>query len=230
VNEAIAPGPKFHEGLAGGWAERYRSGSFKRRLDFIRQELSALPLKGARWLDAGCGSGVFARELALAGASVIGVDASPRMLDEARARTFGHGMSVDFQAVNTVEQIPLPAEQFDGVICLSVIEYVDDPIAVVNELYRLLKKGGKVLVTVPNCWSLSRAYQRAVRSIGLPVALNLHDYLTVSRHSFTKQEVEQMMESAGFQQTRLRMFSTVMPKLLSPTGLGAIWSVTATKA
>lgn len=45
--------------------------------------------------------------------------------------------------------IPVPDNSYDGVICSEVLEHVRDPKAVITEMYRLLKKGGQALITVP---------------------------------------------------------------------------------
>ena len=47
------------------------------------------------------------------------------------------------------EQLPLASEQFDLVICTQVLQYVDDPAAVLAEIHRVLKPGGCALVSVP---------------------------------------------------------------------------------
>ena len=48
------------------------------------------------------------------------------------------------------EQIPLPADQFDLVLCTQVLEYVPEPAAVIAEIHRVLKPGGYLLLSVPS--------------------------------------------------------------------------------
>jgi len=45
--------------------------------------------------------------------------------------------------------LPFADETFDGIICTSVLEHVWNPVKVVNEIYRILKKGGKIYIEVP---------------------------------------------------------------------------------
>ncbi len=47
------------------------------------------------------------------------------------------------------EQVPFAGAQFDLVICTQVLEYVSDPAAVIAEIYRILKPGGRLLLSVP---------------------------------------------------------------------------------
>lgn len=51
--------------------------------------------------------------------------------------------------VGDIHAIPLPDESVDGIFCMAVLEHVVDPIRAVNEMKRILKKGGKVLIYVP---------------------------------------------------------------------------------
>lgn len=51
--------------------------------------------------------------------------------------------------VGDIHKIPLPADSEDAIICLSVLEHVEDPIRAVAEMRRVLKQGGYCLVYVP---------------------------------------------------------------------------------
>lgn len=51
--------------------------------------------------------------------------------------------------VSDITSIPLPDESFDAILCTEVIEHVPDPIKAIDELKRLLKKGGTLILTAP---------------------------------------------------------------------------------
>jgi len=51
--------------------------------------------------------------------------------------------------VSDITSIPMPDESFDAVMCTEVIEHVPDPLKAVEELKRLLKKGGTLILTAP---------------------------------------------------------------------------------
>jgi SAM-dependent methyltransferase len=57
---------------------------------------------------------------------------------------------VDFTC--PAHQIPLPDKSLDSILCTEVLEHVPDPLAVWHEFYRLLRPGGKVLLTAPMYW------------------------------------------------------------------------------
>jgi SAM-dependent methyltransferase len=57
---------------------------------------------------------------------------------------------VDFTC--PADKVPLPDGCMDSILCTEVLEHVPDPLAVWNEFYRLLRPGGKVLLTTPMYW------------------------------------------------------------------------------
>ena len=101
--------------------------------------LSELP-PGARWLDLGCGGGVF---LSLA-PNGTGVDADPAAVE--RARAHGDARAMDGDA------IPLAHGEVGFVWCSEVLGFVADPLALVQEARRVLAPGGRLVVTVPRSW------------------------------------------------------------------------------
>jgi SAM-dependent methyltransferase len=53
--------------------------------------------------------------------------------------------------VSDITNIPAPSDSFDVVLCTEVLEHVPDPLAAVRELARLVKPGGKMILTTPFC-------------------------------------------------------------------------------
>ncbi|WP_338684432.1 class I SAM-dependent methyltransferase [Haloferula helveola] len=78
------------------------------------------------------------------------------------ATYFGHSskhMACDYDAARgnvdfscPADAIPLPDESVDSVLCTEVLEHVPDPMAVWNEFHRILRPGGRVLLTTPQYW------------------------------------------------------------------------------
>jgi SAM-dependent methyltransferase len=115
---------------------------YRGRLRIVRREVEQLGLpRGARILDAGCGSGRVLDELARFG-DVVGVDLSPSAVAAAWAR--GHSV-----AKARVEELPFDDATFDLVTCLDVIEHTPDDAVTLASLRRVCKPGGWLLVTVP---------------------------------------------------------------------------------
>ncbi len=204
MNEIFDNAISHHQQLAANWDARYQTGSFARRAAFFRdQVLPQLDLQG-RWLDAGCGSGYFARMLADGGATVLGVDGASDMVEAAKAAAIGHGAAerLGFDKIETVERLPFEDASFDGLISLSVLEYVPHPQQALSEMARVLRPGGQMVVSIPYTGSLVRAIaglrRRLKRQRGAGSA-----YLDSSHFTLRKSEVAQMFAQHGLQPTAI---------------------------
>ncbi len=93
------------------------------------------PLPGERILDLGCGDGALTEKLVAAGASVLGVDASPDMIRAARAR------GLDAQVVDGQHLDFGP--DFDAVFTNAALHWMPDGAAVIAGVFRALKPGGR---------------------------------------------------------------------------------------
>lgn len=107
---------------------------------------AAQPAGGERWLDAACGPGIVARALASRAAHVIGVDATAAMVQVAREAAAKAGLdNVTFEvgdALNTRH----PAGSFDGTVTRFAIHHIPGPGRLFDELARLVRPGGRVVV------------------------------------------------------------------------------------
>jgi SAM-dependent methyltransferase len=95
-------------------------------------------------LDVGCGTGVLAERLTLAGYEMTGVDPSEGMLDILRARTD----SVRAHCASGTA-LPFEGDSFDLVLTVAVLHHVADPVEVrqtLAEMVRVARPGGRVLV------------------------------------------------------------------------------------
>jgi ubiquinone biosynthesis O-methyltransferase len=101
--------------------------------------------KGMNILDIGCGTGNFSIKLAEMGCKVTGIDISDKMLDIARKKTEKAGYHIDFYLMDAYN-LKLADEQFDGVFSMAAFEFIAQPEKALDELFRVVKKGGQVLV------------------------------------------------------------------------------------
>lgn len=201
----------YHSFLAKSWSSRYQSRGFSRRLALFRYLLSTCCHPGTTWLDAGCGSGVLSRELVAFGAIGKGIDASPAMVELAASESKLNSQIFSFECVDGLEEIDVETSSLDGVLCSSVLEYVDSPSCVLAEFSRLLKPGGVLILSVPNKSSAIRRIQSSLRLIGRILGLNLFPYLCVSRHSFASSEVCLALSRLGISVTKMHSFDPVLP-------------------
>lgn len=114
----------------------YRLGAVVRALDGLERPAV---------LDLGCGKGRFARHLAGRGARVVGLDLSARMLAEADGLDRVRG---------SAHRLPFAGGSFDAAIAVESLEHVHDVLPVLDELRRVLRPGGRLVVVDKNAYSL----------------------------------------------------------------------------
>ncbi|WP_445154487.1 class I SAM-dependent methyltransferase [Arthrobacter sp. Hor0625] len=100
---------------------------------------------GRRILDAGCGSGPLTAALGAGGAVMTGFDSSPAMLELARRRL---GAAADLHLADLGKPLPFADGSFDDVVASLVLHYLEDWSAPLAELRRVLKPGGRLILSV----------------------------------------------------------------------------------
>ena len=157
---------RYFDGQASGWVGHYtRSPYFRTRLRTVLSWIASQP-SGLRILDYGCGSGVFLKRLIDAGHHVTGVDVSSEMLASARQALQSSGVPPERFALEQVGESCKGGyldSAYDGVMSLGVLEYLDDPVALLEELVQRLRPGGFLILSLPNRRSLVRRLERIVK-------------------------------------------------------------------
>jgi SAM-dependent methyltransferase len=115
---------------------------------------------GRRILDAGCGSGPLFAALRDRGAIVTGFDKSAAMVELARRRL---GDGADLQVADLGSPLPFPNGGFDDVIASLVLHYLQDWGPALAELRRVLKPGGRLLVSVEHPFAITLMHREAGR-------------------------------------------------------------------
>ena len=118
------------------------------------------PQRGEKILDAGCGTGVFTADILEQGALVVGIDLSLPMLTRAGEKLEGYPF---FKALGTMICLPFAENTFDRVISITVLEFIENGRKALQELFRVTKKGGSILVATLNSLS-SWADQRRAKA------------------------------------------------------------------
>jgi len=116
-------------------------------------------------LDIGCGNKPYKKEFEERVSQYIGCDIEQSSLEQ-----------VDI--ICDAMDIPLPSDEFDTIFSTQVLEHVAEHQLVLNEAYRLLKAGGKIIISVPFYW---------------PPHEEPYDYFR-----FTKYGLQHILEKAGF--------------------------------
>jgi SAM-dependent methyltransferase len=108
-------------------------------------------ITGRRVLDAGCGEGYLARTLAVRGADVTGIDLSPSLIDQARAKD-PRGR-IDYQVADLSQPLPNAVGSFDAAASYLVLNDVADYRGFAATLGAVLRPGGQLVLALNNPYS-----------------------------------------------------------------------------
>lgn len=151
----------------------------------VREEASKS--QHAKIFDVGCGTGANLTTLRNYGES-YGIDMQREAILYCRER------GINDLAISRIEQIPYLSESFDVITALDVLEHIDDDLKGMEELYRICKPGGMLLVTVPAygfLWSE-------------------HDEALHHRRRYAAHELRNKLSLLGFQIERCSYFITFL--------------------
>jgi len=168
---------------------------------------AARPGRGRRILDCASGLGQDAVELARRGASVVAVEPSSRMSELARMVCSGDSApGASFPGRMTwvrgwSDALPFASGSFDAVICKGAIDHFDRPLAAIEEMARVTRRGGTVVLAIANFDSLACRAGRALDRVRerwqgreLPPGRRGYD---VPHDHFTRYELDLMREQVS---------------------------------
>jgi SAM-dependent methyltransferase len=147
-----------YDQLAAVWSATTDEGPFNGFLE--RPALRSLVpsrLTDAAVLDAGCGSGAQARWLLDQGADVVGIDLSPRMVEEATRRCGGQGR---FFVADLAEPLPLEPRSLDGVTCSLALHYLHDWSVPLRSFASALRPDGWAVISLDHPFGAPLPTQR----------------------------------------------------------------------
>ena len=135
------PADHYDQGIKRNLFQKYWH---SRRFNEVKKIIK--PVSGSV-LDVGCHSGTFTNVILskMGSNNIYGVDISPEAIRLAKKRIpFGH-----FEVADAAK-LPFKNDFFDAVFCLEVLEHVDDPVAALKEIYRVMKQGSYGVILVPS--------------------------------------------------------------------------------
>ena len=132
--------PSFDEDFGHSIRTPAERAAWDRILDVVLGGRAALDA-----LDAGCGTGFLAFELAARGHRVTGVDFAPAMIAEARRKASTRGVSIRFEEADA-EQLPFPPGSFDLAMSRHLLWTLPHPEAAIDEWIRVLRPCGRLVI------------------------------------------------------------------------------------
>ncbi len=165
-NDLTVPATDY-DGFADAYSAENESSLFNAYYERPEMLRLAGDVSGRRILDAGCGSGPLSEALSARGAAVTGFDASTAMVDLARRRL---GEDADLHVADLGAPLPFADAEFDDVVASLVLHYLEDWAGALAELRRVLKPGGRLMVSVNHPGAFPIVYPKA-------------DYFSLTRYS-----------------------------------------------
>jgi len=173
-----------------------------------------------RTLDLGCGAGQYLIQLSSMDFECFGADISEEMLKITREKFIFHKIK-DVTLINSdCYELPIEDNYFDLIICIGVLEYLDNETQALLEMMRTMKPGGFAIVTFPNLYKLRNllnpyyyiiriwTYLFSRKSAQTPKGNNSNNVKidfnksTVSRYSLSK--VKKIVSNSGFSIVEVR--------------------------
>lgn len=202
--QASAVKPYKGLGMEGGVARWYASltkkslDSFK---DDARRMAERIPPHG-KVLEIAPGPGYFAIELAkLTQSEITGLDISKTFVEIARSNAAQAGVRVDFKQGNASD-IPFAAEAFDFIFCRAAFKNFTQPVAALQEMYRVLKPGGQAVIVDLRRDASRETIEQAIKEMHLGAVNAFITKMTfrfmLLKRAYTAKEFENMILETNF--------------------------------
>jgi SAM-dependent methyltransferase len=174
---------------------------FRARADIVLALLEPRLRPGMCVLDAGCGTGLLLSRLP-GTVALAGLDSSPRALEHASRRLGERG--ADLRQGSLPGELPFPEGSVDWILLTDVLEHLEDDKGSLAVLGRLLKPGGRLLLTVPaHRWLWTK-----------------HDEEHGHHRRYTRPELAARLNEAGLAIEKLSYYNS----LLLPAVLAVRWA------
>lgn len=164
---------------------------------------------GDRVLDVGCGTGLLAEYVAdLVGStgSVIGIDPLPLRIEIARPKSRAN---LSFRVGNANDLSEFPSHSFDVVYLNAVLHWLPEKLEPLRQIFRLLRKGGRVGISTGSKASSSRLNEIKAQILSREPYCRYPESLDGKAYWVSAEELKALLARSGFEIKRIEMRSHV---------------------
>jgi phenylacetate-coenzyme A ligase PaaK-like adenylate-forming protein/SAM-dependent methyltransferase len=200
-------GSEFFDRQAKRWKSLYeRKPAFRDRLNLFLQEIQQRVKPGGTVLDVGCGPGVITLALAKLGYRMIGVDRAPNMVMISEKSRQEEKIDNARFSVMDGPRLAFGNDCVDGVMCSSLVEYIDDDVTFLREMVRVVRPGGCFLASVPHQASLLAKVEDASARISHLQKLQGRGYLSFLRRRYDRRSLLELLGEMSLEDFRCTYF------------------------
>jgi ubiquinone/menaquinone biosynthesis C-methylase UbiE len=197
-------------GMEGAVAKWYATHTKKSLEDFktLAQRVAGQIPPKSSVLEVAPGPGYFAIELAKLGTyRVTGLDISETFVELARANAEQENVAVDFRRGNA-SAMPFRDAKFDFLLCRAAFKNFTDPSGALEEMYRVLKPGGKALIIDLRRDASMESINQAVDAMSFGAVNGMITKLTfrfmLLKRAYTKKEFQELISKTKFNGAEIR--------------------------
>ncbi len=171
----------------------------RRTLRFMSRHV---PSEG-RLMEVGCGNGHLLCEAGRRGWDVFGLELSPSLARSVRERLGVSVVEADFMDYETPDE-----GRFDVVVMRHVLEHLPDPYRAMRKVSRLLRRGGHVVLEVPNIMAPEMRLKRLMSRLGLHRKRYAEGYRPGHCNEFCRRSLAELAGRTGFRLVRWETYSS----------------------
>ena len=201
------------EAYASAAAAQYLEAIDRSFVDHIARLIHGAGLEAGRVLDLGCGPGqiLIMMKQRWPNLHITGLDAGPAMIDKARADASAAGLDITYEVLrlgpNGETKLPYNDAEFDIVTCNSVLHHLTNPINALDEMARVAKPEGAVLIRDLARPAFLFPYPFHVRIFGRHYEGEMRRLYEASvAAAYTPPELNQMLRKSRLNDNRTRVF------------------------
>lgn len=202
---------KGYKGVGMDWMAKWYAKSTRTNLGYFkklaRKVVQNLP-ENSKVLEVAPGPGYLAVEIAkLGNYQVTGLDISKAMVEIAQNYAIQEGTTATFLQGNA-SNMPFENESFDFIVCSAAFKNFSDPVGAIQEMYRVLKPGGKALIVdlrkdAPN-QTIFEYVDSSMKELSIIDRLFTKWTLVwLKKRAYTKKDIEDLVSKTSFEKCEI---------------------------